>query len=116
MISQHSLLHDLPHDITPQELKDLMNSGQPLTLLDVRHDWEYQLCHLEGSVNVSLAHLTQNLPQLPKDELVVTICHHGVRSRQAASIFREAGFSKVTSLKGGIDAWAQQIDKSMERY
>lgn len=103
-------------ETTPEELKKLLDSEHPMILVDVRLDWEYKTCHIESSVNISLINLTQHLTQLPNDKLIVTICHHGVRSNKAADILRSAGFQNVTSLKGGVDAWAQRVDPLMKQY
>lgn len=85
-------------------------------LLDVREPAEFAYCHIAGSRHVPLARLAAVIDELPDDAAIVCICHHGVRSRQAASMLCAHGFHEVFNLSGGIDAWAGQVDRTMERY
>ena len=102
------------------DLKKMMDEcseeGSTVTLIDVRAPWEYELCHIPGSLHMPLAHLSEHLDSIPRDRPIVTICHHGVRSLQGMRILLEAGFQDVKSLKGGIDAWSNQIDSSLQKY
>lgn len=102
-------------EITVQELKDSIDQGKSLFLLDVREDLEVGTVPFEGAFHISLGQLSQRLLDIPKDQTVVTICHHGVRSLRAACFLEDQGY-KVFSLKGGIDAWARQIDPSIPLY
>jgi rhodanese-related sulfurtransferase len=56
------------------------------------------------------------IEDLPKDATIVMVCHHGIRSMQAASQLVERGYRKVYNLEGGIDAWSVQVDSSVPRY
>jgi adenylyltransferase/sulfurtransferase len=85
-------------------------------LLDVREPWEYEVAHLEGSRLVPLGELPARLAELPATSSLVTICHKGVRSANAAALLRRAGFARVRSLAGGVDAWAERVDPAMRRY
>lgn len=85
-------------------------------LLDVREHWEYALCSLPGSVHVPMREIPARLRELDPSRPIVCICHHGVRSRQAASMLCAHGFHEVFNLSGGIDAWAGQVDRTMARY
>ena len=106
-------------DITPTELAALLNdpdASKPL-LLDVREPWEFAICHLPDSrllASMSLEQLLHDLAGNPRR--VVTICHHGIRSTSAALFLRERGIADVRSLQGGVELWAQAIDRSMTRY
>lgn len=102
--------------ITPTDLKKLLDEGCDITLIDVREELEFNLCKIYGSVNLPLRNLEQNLHKVERSKPIVTICHHGVRSMQAALILREHGFVYVTSLDGGLEKWAVEIDKAMPRY
>lgn len=103
-------------DVEPEALaRELAGAVVPV-LLDVRDPWEYDLVHLEGSRLVPLAELPERLAELPRDRGLVTICHHGVRSATAAALLRRAGFGRVRSLAGGVDAWAERVDPGMRRY
>lgn len=103
-------------EISPQELSLLLEGGsKKLFLLDVREPWEFDICRIEDSKLMAKIDLAKIFPGL-KDFVVITICHHGVRSLSAALYLREAGLPRVRSLSGGLDAWALEIDPDMERY
>lgn len=103
-------------EVSPQELQSLLSSGQEYTLLDVRQPWEFKICHLANSINIPLGDLPKASIQLPDDKELVTICHHGLRSKQAAILLEQCGYQNVISLQGGVDAWARDINPTMERY
>lgn len=88
---------------------------QPL-LLDVRESWEYALARIEGSTHMPMNLIPLRLSELPDDQPIVTICHHGVRSYQVGLYLQNAGFEQVLSLKGGVDAWANEVDPTMAHY
>ena len=88
----------------------------PLVLLDVREPWEHRIAHLEGAVLIPLGQLAQRIRELPPRAEIVTYCHHGARSLNAARLLRAAGFSTATSLAGGIDAWAREVEPEMAKY
>ena len=85
-------------------------------LIDVREPWETQICRLENSVLIPLRRVPENLPSLPRDRHLLILCHHGWRSRQVTEFLRERGFTAVSNVAGGIDAWAEQLDPSLPRY
>ncbi len=85
-------------------------------LLDVREPAEFAYCHIAGSRHVPMARLAAAMAELPDSAAIVCICHHGVRSRQAAGMLSAHGFHEVFNLSGGIDAWAGQVDSMMVRY
>ncbi|MFC3531438.1 rhodanese-like domain-containing protein [Vogesella facilis] len=89
--------------------------AKPL-LLDVREDWEYALCHIVGSQQMVMNLVPLRHNELPDDVPIVTICHHGVRSFQVGLYLQNAGFEQVLSLRGGVDAWANEVDPAMARY
>lgn len=85
-------------------------------LLDVREQWEFELCQLPASQLVPLNTLPAAWEQLDPARDVVCICHHGVRSRSAAAFLVQQGLTRVYNLSGGIDAWARRIDPGMAVY
>jgi adenylyltransferase/sulfurtransferase len=103
-------------DVTALALKASIDGGKKVILVDVREPYEYELCHLEGARLLPLGQLPARLDELDKGEEIVVYCHVGVRSTQAVSFLRRAGFSKVRNLQGGIDAWASEVDRQMPRY
>jgi hydroxyacylglutathione hydrolase len=74
-------------------------------LLDVRSDLEWQKGHIDGATQIPLGHLPSRIGELPKDRPIVTQCQSGARSSIAASLLRRAGFTNVSNLAGGIEAW-----------
>ncbi len=100
----------------PAELAAYLQSGAKPTLLDVREEWEWTICHLPGAVCVSLRELSARVNELDKADEIVVICHHGVRSYHAAMFLESQGFTKVINLAGGVAAWADEVDPAMPRY
>lgn len=85
-------------------------------LLDVREEWEYRLCHLEGSLHIPMARIPERIASLDPERETVLICHHGVRSQRVALYLEQRGFMNLVNLEGGIDAWAVAVDPAMPRY
>lgn len=118
------LITQLAEEISPQTLKELRDSGAEFILVDVREPWELEICRIEGCINITLAQMTIQAPDLElalnlaldRNAPVVLYCHHGVRSRNAVLILQQKGFRNVASLRGGIDAWSRQIDASVPVY
>ncbi len=104
--------------ITPTELKQRLDNGEPLTLLDVREHWEFELCRIHDSRHVPLDELLQLEPlkRLDPKQEIIAICHHGIRSQQAAMILLQNGFTQVSNLVGGIHHWAIHVEPEMTRY
>lgn len=102
-------------EITPRETADLLNQGK-IRLLDVRTPDEYAMACIPGSVLVDQSVAQEIMQSWPKDTAIVTLCHHGMRSLDAAAYLRGHGFNNTRSMTGGIDAWALQIDSAIPRY
>jgi rhodanese-related sulfurtransferase len=85
-------------------------------LLDVREPYEFELCRIQGSINIPLDEISLRFEELDEDRETVVICHHGMRSLQAAIWLEQNGFSSVFNLTGGIEAWAKEIEPDMPRY
>jgi rhodanese-related sulfurtransferase len=102
-------------EITPRETADLLKQGK-IKLLDVRTREEYQIASVPGSILVDQATAQDIMQSWSKDTAIVTMCHHGMRSLDAAAYLRGHGFTNTRSMTGGIDAWAIQIDSSVQRY
>jgi rhodanese-related sulfurtransferase len=102
-------------EITVGETAALLKEGK-IKLLDVRTPQEYEIASIAGSV-LADQNLAQEIMQSwPKDTAIVTMCHHGMRSLDAAAYLRGHGFSNTRSMSGGIDAWSLHIDSSVPRY
>jgi len=105
-----------PPEIEVEDLAVRLAAGEPVAILDVRQPWETELCGLAGSLRIPLGELPGRTAELPTDQPLVVLCHHGVRSRQAAAWLRIQGYDRVINLSGGIDAWARRIDPTMKVY
>lgn len=103
-------------EITPAQLQELLAQDDPPVVLDVRETEELSICTLRNFIHISLRSLPQELERLPMDQTIVVLCHHGARSFHAAIFLRNHGYAHVLNLKGGIHAWAEQVDPSMARY
>jgi sulfur-carrier protein adenylyltransferase/sulfurtransferase len=103
-------------EMTATELKQECDQGKPIVIVDVREPHEYEIAHIDGAVLIPLGELPERLKELDDHAEIVTHCHHGARSLKALEILKAAGFSKVRSLRGGIDAWAVNVDPSLPRY
>ena len=85
-------------------------------LLDVRENWEFETCKIEGSTQIPMNTIPARIEELDEDAEIVCICHHGARSMQVAAFLERNGFTRVTNLTGGIHAWALQVDGTMPKY
>lgn len=103
-------------EMAPPELAAWRQAGTSHAVLDVREPWETDICCIDGSLTVPLGTLPQSLEQLPQDKPLVVVCHHGMRSMQAVMWLRSQGFQNAVNLRGGIDAWARQVDPRMATY
>jgi len=85
-------------------------------VVDVREPWEYDYCRIDESHSLPLHRLPMAVGDLPRDRDIVVVCHHGVRSFHAAAWLKHAGFARVHNLRGGVAAWAEEIEPDMKRY
>jgi molybdopterin/thiamine biosynthesis adenylyltransferase/rhodanese-related sulfurtransferase len=103
-------------ETTVQDLKRRLDARESVFILDVRNPEERQICRIPGSVLIPLPQLPQRLAELDRNREIIVHCKSGMRSLKAQQLLRDKGFTKTVNLKGGILAWAEQIDKSMPKY
>lgn len=103
-------------EIEPRDVKQLLDRGDHLLLVDVRETWEHQLCHIEGSQLIPLGQMASHQATFEAAEEIVLFCHSGRRSLDAAAWLRSQGISGARSMTGGIDRWSREIDPSVPRY
>ncbi len=103
-------------EITALDLRDERRRNPALVVIDVREPHEHEIARIEGARLIPLAELPNRLNEVDGHAEIVTHCHHGMRSLKALEILKAAGFSKVRSLKGGIDAWSVSVDPEVPRY
>ena len=106
-----------PHyeNVAPRELKTRLEAGDRPVLLDVGERWEFELARIEGSKLVPMSELERRFSQLDPEAETVVICHHRARSAYVTRALQRAGFSDVSNLVGGVDAYAE-VDGSVPRY
>jgi rhodanese-related sulfurtransferase len=97
-------------------LAQRLAAGDAPLVVDVREPWEFELAQVAGSVLVPLGQVMSRPPELPRDRDLVLLCHHGMRSQQAAQALRLAGYTRLFNLAGGIDAWSVDVDPAVPRY
>jgi adenylyltransferase/sulfurtransferase len=102
-------------EITPEELKRKLESGEEIFVLDVREPHEYQICNLGGYL-IPLGELPKRVHELDTSREIVAHCKMGGRSAKAVDFLRQAGFKKVLNLKGGITAWSDKVDPRVPKY
>ena len=103
--------------LTPAQLHQrLSKQDRRPVILDVREPWECEVCALADSTHIPMSQVPQRLTELQRDAEIVVLCHHGVRSQQVAYFLKHQGFEPVFNLRGGIDAWAREVDPVMSKY
>jgi rhodanese-related sulfurtransferase len=104
--------------ISPMELASWRaDAARPApVVVDVREPWEFELCRIEDSLNVPLGQIPARHAELPRNRDLVLVCHHGGRSQQAAMWLAGDGRENVHNLRGGVEAWALEVDPAMPRY
>jgi adenylyltransferase/sulfurtransferase len=102
--------------ITPRELKARLDAGDRLVILDVREPHEWEISHIEGARLIPRGSLAEHLGELDTAAEIVLHCQSGARSAQALEFLRSLGYRKLKNLKGGINAWARDVDPSLPVY
>lgn len=102
--------------ISPIDANQLLKHHPEALLLDIRSPEEWEIVHLEGSQLLTQELLDSLLQEENLDQPLLFICHHGMRSADAARFFASEGFQKIYNITGGIDRWAVEVDPSLPRY
>jgi rhodanese-related sulfurtransferase len=102
-------------EISVQELKEKMDGGEDFQLIDVREDFEYETSNI-GGVLIPLGGILIETDKVAKNKPVVVMCRSGKRSAAAIMQLEQQGFTNLYNLKGGILAWAEDIDPTINVY
>jgi len=106
----------LDYEISSTDTAALLKDGNA-RLIDVREPWEFATAKIEGSVLIPMGDVPARAHQeLDPDERIVVLCHHGARSLNVTVWLRNQGFENAQSLRGGIEAWAAEVDPTVPRY
>ena len=102
-------------EIRAEELKQRLDSGENLFLLDVRNEDEFEKSNIGGHL-IPLAELPKRVGELDSNLKIVALCKMGPRGAKAVQILHLAGFTKVWNLSGGIHAWSDRVDRRVRKY
>jgi len=103
-------------EITPVELKQMMDDKKPFVLIDVREPHEYDICRIPGSRLIPLGEVPRRMHELNSADELVVHCRSGARSAKAVDFLMKSGFRKIHNLKGGILGWSDQVDPTVPKY
>jgi adenylyltransferase/sulfurtransferase len=98
------------------ELKSMMDNKENFQLIDVREPNEAEICAIEGAILIPMNEVPDHIDEISKDKTVVVHCRSGARSGRIVGYLESQGFDNLYNLKGGILAWADEIDHSMAKY
>ena len=102
--------------LSVRELSERLKTNQPGVILDVREPWETSVASLPGTLNIPMGEITQRSNELPDDQDIIVLCHHGIRSQQVAYYLNNLGFENLYNLSGGIAAWSRDVDPNTPVY
>jgi rhodanese-related sulfurtransferase len=102
--------------LTAPELSDRLGTEDAPTMIDVRESEELSIASIDGALHMPMEEFEGSIRVLDRHVDYVIICHHGIRSAQAAMVMSEQGFTRVSNLLGGIDAWSCEVDPTVPRY
>ena len=106
-----------PLELSVEETKRLLDEKpDSVVLIDVREPHEVALCRIEGAEHIPMRQIPEHLGVLPKDKHLLIHCPHGGRSLRVTEYLRINGYSAVSNVAGGIDAWSLVIDPTVPRY
>jgi adenylyltransferase/sulfurtransferase len=106
-----------PDEVTVQDLKKAVDDPRlGIKLLDVRDPFEFEIAHIHGAPLMPMGELGRRFTELDPNQRLYVFCKSGIRSLKAVSFLKEQGFKYAKSVKGGIDAWSDEIDHSVPRY
>ncbi|MDY0079766.1 MAG: rhodanese-like domain-containing protein [Ignavibacteriaceae bacterium] len=110
--SKNSMIRNL----NPYEVKEILDSGEKVRLIDVREEWENNLARIEGCELFPLSKFNNEYDKLGKDETLIVYCHHGNRSMTVCNFLLKQGYSNLVNLRGGIALWALTVDPKIKQY
>lgn len=107
-----------PLEVSCRFVKEALTTGASFLFLDCREPGEYAVAKIDGAVLLPMSQLGERVAEIESRKLdpIVIHCHHGGRSLRVAMWLRQQGFSRASSMSGGIDEWSQTIDPSVPRY
>ena len=104
------------HEVSVEELSRWIGEGREFVLLDVREPFEIAAASLPNSTVIPFREIPQRFQELPADKPIAVLCHHGGRSEYVTAFLLSRGFSEVSNVDGGIDAYSRRVDPSVPLY
>ncbi len=102
--------------ITPMELKQRLDDGENILVVDVREDWELAITRLDFARQIRMVEILRHLDKIPKDRPVVIMCRSGSRSIRTIEMLQFKGYKNLLNLEGGILNWAREVDQTMVTF
>ncbi len=103
-------------EISVVELKQRMDAGENLVIIDVREPYEYAISRIPGTILIPLGQVSERAAELEQFDEIIIHCRSGIRSADALNILKSKGFKNLKNVVGGIDAWSVEIDPTVPRY
>ena len=103
-------------DLDPIEVKQLLDRKNGTRLIDVREEWENKIARIENSELMPVSSFLSYIDKLKENDELIVYCHKGIRRINVCMFLAGKGFNNLINLKGGIDAWSNEIDRSLPRY
>lgn len=113
---RESHAHDEQILISPAEVQQMREANPNLKILDVRSRREFEAVHISGSTLMSQPAMQEIMSRWPREEVFIIVDHRGRSALDAAAYFAGHGFENVRCMRGGIDAWSQEVDPELPRY
>ncbi len=101
--------------LSVKDLKQRIDGGEDVFILDVREPYEYQIAQIGGKL-IPQNDVPQRLAEIPRDREIVVQCRSGARSQKIAEFLKQSGYTQVVNLAGGILAWSDEIDPKVQKY
>ena len=109
---------DLPLEVSVPDAAGLLRGPAPPLLLDCRTPEEHATAKIAGALLIPMQEISDRVGDLSAHQgaAIIVHCHHGMRSLRVAQWLREQGFSRAQSMRGGINAWSDEVDKTVPKY
>jgi rhodanese-related sulfurtransferase len=104
------------YDIDVHTLAVMRADGVAHTVLDIREQVELAICTIQDSLSIPMQQVPHSIETLPRQNPLIVLCHHGMRSAMVTEFLRDNGFDNAWNLAGGIDAWSRLVESGMPRY
>ena len=110
-------MNEAIQEITATELKQRLDQGDDIQIVDVRESFEVAIAQIPDTVHIPLGEVVSRMAEIDPSRETVVHCKGGVRSARAIEALKRSGYTgKLTNLKGGIMAWSNEVDPAVPKY